>query len=503
MLQKRDAFPYFSGNLLSIIDYRGSLSIVMKRSIFSNLKTYWQFSQRWLFETPERALENAYQAALMIQAIENDYFGGQKVSARSHQYSPNEIAHLQQEVQKYLDTIKLRLTEYKISRGVVNLVKPAQPNAVKFDDSDNADGVGSFDTRKQLSESLEKIKFIDGTTYRYNAKTGAKTGRSRSQPSSKSKDKNATQALPEPAMQDNKSRLSKTGDRDRKQNDKEDSDSYSATLETASEVENISTQTSFLPRSILRTLDRLKRELDPKAETEVIRNFRTSKTKTAISLKFILLLILIPLLTHQIAKNFVVGPVYDRFWGETVEVFINGDMEEEAYRELEHYERRLKFKMLLGKAPDLSDSEIEERLHEKAEEISHHYQHRSNSAVKNIFADLASFVAFGIVLANSQREIETLKSFIDDIVYGLSDSAKAFIIILFTDMFVGFHSPHGWEVILEGIARHLGLPESREFNFLFIATFPVILDTIFKYWIFRYLNRISPSAVATYRNMNE
>jgi hypothetical protein len=33
----------------------------------------------------------------------------------------------------------------------------------------------------------------------------------------------------------------------------------------------------------------------------------------------------------------------------------------------------------------------------------------------------------------------------DEIVYGLSDSAKAFIIILFTDMFVGFHSPHGWE----------------------------------------------------------
>jgi hypothetical protein len=26
---------------------------------------------------------------------------------------------------------------------------------------------------------------------------------------------------------------------------------------------------------------------------------------------------------------------------------------------------------------------------------------------------------------------------------------------------------------------------------------------VIKYWIFRYLNRISPSAVATYRNMNE
>jgi hypothetical protein len=102
-----------------------------------------------------------------------------------------------------------------------------------------------------------------------------------------------------------------------------------------------------------------------------------------------------------------------------------------------------------------------------------------------------------------KRQVATLKAFIDEIVYGLSDSAKAFIIILFTDMFVGFHSPHGWEVLLEGMSRHLGFPANRDFIFLFIATFPVILDTVFKYWIFRYLNRISPSAVATYKNMNE
>jgi len=47
------------------------------------------------------------------------------------------------------------------------------------------------------------------------------------------------------------------------------------------------------------------------------------------------------------------------------------------------------------------------------------------------------------------------------------------------------------------------LPENRDLIFLFIATFPVLLDTVFKYWIFRYLNQVSPSAVATYHEMNE
>ena len=36
-----------------------------------------------------------------------------------------------------------------------------------------------------------------------------------------------------------------------------------------------------------------------------------------------------------------------------------------------------------------------------------------------------------------------------------------------------------------------------------VSTFPVILDTIFKYWIFRYLNRVSPSHVVIYHAIND
>ena len=182
---------------------------------------------------------------------------------------------------------------------------------------------------------------------------------------------------------------------------------------------------------------------------------------------------------------------------------MNLDMEEEAFEELKRFEEELKFKSLLGLAPQLSPEKMEETVKEKAVEMAEEYRDKGTNAIKNVFADILSLAAFGLVIFNSKRDIVILKSFMDDIVYGLSDSAKAFIIILFTDMFVGFHSPHGWEVILEGISRHLGLPENRDFIFLFIATFPVILDSVIKYWIFRYLNRVSPSAVATLRGMNE
>ena len=181
---------------------------------------------------------------------------------------------------------------------------------------------------------------------------------------------------------------------------------------------------------------------------------------------------------------------------------INPDIERKALHELSHFEESLKFQNLTSPDP-ISAREMEEKLKEKALELSEEYQWELTEPIKNIIADLLSLIVFSIVLFKGRRQIETLKSFFDEIVYGLSDSAKAFIIILFTDVFVGFHSPHGWEVIVESGLEHFGLPQNHNFMNMFIATFPVMLDTVFKYWIFRYLNQISPSAVATYRNMNE
>jgi hypothetical protein len=127
---------------------------------------------------------------------------------------------------------------------------------------------------------------------------------------------------------------------------------------------------------------------------------------------------------------------------------------------------------------------------------------QSTHAIKNVLSDLGGLVGFVLVCLFGQRDIQVLRGFLDELIYGLSDSAKAFAIILATDIFVGFHSPEGWTVLLDGVAHHLGLPARENFIMLFIATFPVVLATVFKYWIFRYLNRVSPSSVATLRNMN-
>jgi len=273
-------------------------------------------------------------------------------------------------------------------------------------------------------------------------------------------------------------------------------------------IKNV-TQSAFektgpIPRSITKTFEKFKKELDPNSESEIIEEFRVSRYQTAASIKYLLLLIVVPVIVNQISKGVIFSPFIDYFWNEKrLDVFLNASQEERAFSELQRFEEKIHFEILIGQLPPLSQESIDREIKNKAVELAQYYSQESINAIKNLLSDLLGFISFSYLLLKGGRQVSVLKSFLNELIYGLSDTAKAFLIILFTDIFVGFHSTHGWEVLLENGLRHFGLPENRDFIFLFIASFPVILDTVFKYWIFRYLNQVSPSAVATYRNMNE
>ena len=448
------------------------------------LQDIFNLGRRWLSATPERALDAAYRAAIRIKAIEDDHFGEQIVSASSVEYSASVIKVFQADVKNYLNTINARLTEFKISRGLLIF-----SNTQASDSSQNivlyTDG---FDDRRELTV-IEKLAFIDAVTEKYK--------------NSSVQDIDITPTRPLNESQKTKRLIINRNERSIALNKSlQDQNSREPNTET------ITDKTSVLPRSFMRTLNRIKQEIDPKSEDteeEVVKKFRKSRNKTAISIRFLLILIIVPLLTHQVTKSVLITPLVQKYFAEHPQqvLFINQDLEEEAFMELHRYEEKLHFRSMIDQDFYLSPAEEESEIREKAVELSKEFRGRSINAIGNVFADFFSLVAFASIIYFCKREIQVIKSFLDEIAYGLSDSAKAFLIILLTDMFVGYHSPHGWEIILEGIARHLGLPENRDFNFLFIATFPVILDTVLKYWIFRYLNRISPSSVATYKNMNE
>lgn len=451
----------------------------------SPLRRVLAATEQWLKRTPDRALDQAYDAVLKIKAIEDEHFAGQQVIPGAYSRSGQDF--FESDINQYLRIARVRLAEFKTSRRFLALSDRralgfgqfnAQPGSQSGPELRSAADLES-DTDKTIV--VEKLRFVDTILERYrNSESTIDRSTALIQLNTSPTSPTLVQSGTQP-----------------KATDSPKTDPLSRNSSTG--------EPRVLPRSLLNTVDRIRENLDPEAESTVINRFRSTKKQTTMALRFFLLLILVPLLVQQATKILVVGPLVDSTYSHSrpANVFLNHEFEEEALRELNHYREQMEFRSLIGVDPVFSREELEEKLRDRASEIATEFQAKGADAIKNIFADLLATFTFAIILLNNRVQLSALKAFFDEIVYGLSDSAKAFVLILLTDVFVGFHSPHGWEVLLEGISRHLGIPASHDFIFLFIATFPVILDTVFKYWIFRYLNRISPSAVATYKNMNE
>jgi hypothetical protein len=146
---------------------------------------------------------------------------------------------------------------------------------------------------------------------------------------------------------------------------------------------------------------------------------------------------------------------------------------------------------------------LQKRLQTKIVEFAKHYNEESIEAVTNFFADILSFATLWFLLVRLEIQINITKSFLLEVFFGLDDSKKSLLILFITDLLVGYHSPNIWELFFQTLFDHYGLPESQTTIFLLVATLPVLLDVLFKYLIFRHLNRASPATVATYHAMIE
>ena len=412
-----------------------------------------------LLGNPEQSLKEAYEAASRIKSIENLYFSGYRVPIESLTSD-----RLQGEVQENLDILR---------------------NGIEVFNSNSA-ASGNLG-----SNNLEKLIFAEGILANY---TIVQT-----QPSSivPVPQQPGGESYPPNSIVDVSSTATPIKAKPPRRQKRKNS----------SPLNSLFAGSTPLPGSVGKTFDKIKQDLNPQSEKEVVDEFHRSRAVTVVGVRLLVLLIIVPILTQQVTKRLIIAPMVDRYrGGEEAAIVIdnlNSEWKEEALIELNTYEEQLKMdRMLRGVAP-MSSEEVEEKVKEKANEIAEVFHHKSNNSISNVFADFVGLLAFALVLLIRRKDISVLKTFIDKIIYGLSDSAKAFAIILFTDMFVGFHSPHGWEVLLEGLSNHLGVAANQSAISLFIATVPVVMDTMMKYWIFRYLSQLSASTVATLKEMNE
>ena len=185
------------------------------------------------------------------------------------------------------------------------------------------------------------------------------------------------------------------------------------------------------------------------------------------------------------------------------ETFLN-DIEENSI--LEKFKELKELLLLEEMIKEYSETHLEEfgiGIHKETIQL---ITIQNENRMDTILHFSTNIIWFGILSGYSilgKEKLVILNSWAQEFLYNLSDTIKAFSILLLTDLCIGFHSTHGWELMIGSVYKDFGFAQNDQIISGLVSTFPVILDTILKYWIFRYLNRVSPSLVVIYHSMND
>lgn len=448
-----------------------------------NLAKFLQNRVNWLRRTPERAVYQAYQSAVTIKKIEDEFFNGQPI-ADTAGYTTNAYSLFRLQLQRNLQNIRLRLAEYQVSAALPftltsgGVIKVNQP----------------LKTPEENPPLLQQLAFIDFILKRYAVSP---------------KVENAVNSEPVKLLDDSLT-----------QNQENPHRFTLLSPSTAEKKRNTASPTivpiekTIIPGSFFRAFERIRRTVTNDYfgyERDFVDELRQSRKRSTIALRYLSLLAVIFIGTQVLTKNLLFSPIIDSLLQPSAnKINFSVALQEEALTEYRLVRDRTEFQNLVNELNNQSAEQANELKQETQSELNRElrrilvtYNQRSLEGLKNLGGDLSAVFALYITLISTRKQLALIKEFIDEILYSLNDSAKAFLIIVATDTFVGFHSSDGWDALFFVIFSHFGLPENPILTKTFIATVPVFLDGLFKFWIFQYLRQSSPSTAAIFSEMNQ
>ena len=484
----------------------------------------------WVKNSPERLIDEAFEVAVDIKRIEEENFNGNKI-ANDGSFGSSVFSVFEIQLQKYLRTINSRLNFYKVSASLPYLqpqsssnqaniaIAKYAPNNQELDPVSNGQLLSNQLAGNSRKFSIyQKLAFIDYTLERYNGASD------RTIDIAANSSVNANPSTTKPAQEDDR----ETEEKFQLFNTNK-AKNYRRNAQQVSPVEK-----TILPGSLFRAFDRVKRNLSSSYvdyEKDIVEELRQSRERINQALRYIVILVISVIAVQFLSKALIFSPMINSFVDNNdMTVKFSPAIKEKAFKELQLAKEQIEFDYMIKSIvleqsrssqesvkPESSKSEeranepsekrsseqLEASIQQESVKILKKYNNASLDGVKNLLADITSAFVFYLFLLSGRKELRTLKEFLDEILYSLNDNAKAFLIIISTDTFVGFHSSEGWDALLTVLFEHFGLPENKILAQSFISIVPVFLDGLFKFWIFQYLTQASPATATIYREMNE
>jgi len=505
----------------------------------------------WVKNTPERAIDEAFESAVNIKRIEEENFNGNKI-ANDGSFSRSVFSVFEIQLQKNLRTINLKLNFYKVSASLPYLqvqsstnrantaISKYAPNNQDLDPVSNGDlSANQLAGNSRKFSIYQKLAFVDYTLDRYNKASDRIIDVDFKPSGNNYVDLKSDLAAESGAEEDDKFQMFKNKPKNFKR----------------SPQQSTAVEKSILPGSFFKAFDRVKRNLSGSYsdyEKDIVEELRQSRERINQALRYIIILMVSVIAVQFLSKAFIFSPMINSLVDtNSMTIKFSPAIEEKAFKALQAAKERIEFDYMIksivleetrfkqeavskeanksevtksesvkseGNKPELGkpeeknnvkiekkspSEEVEALIQQESVRILKRYNEESLNGVKNLLADLTAAFVFYLFLLSGRKEIRTIKEFLDEILYSLNDNAKAFLIIISTDTFVGFHSSEGWDALLTVVFEHFGLPENKVLAQSFISTVPVFLDGLFKFWIFQYLTQASPATATIYREMNE
>ncbi|MGA7935279.1 MAG: hypothetical protein WCA35_17145, partial [Kovacikia sp.] len=260
---------------------------------------------QWIVKTPLRSLSEAYNAALAIQAIEAKHFAGEAIAQTSN-YTDATFSYFRDKRESYLQVIRLRLAEFRTSNLIANLLH-ASPDKYSF---------GEISQDNDESAILDKLNLIESVLARYEIQ----------------------RQLEATVFQ---------------KQDPEISLPFDETLPNFDETGSLQRIRSG---SVFDTANQIKKELTPKYEQEVLYELRTARKRTIRAIRFLILLILIPLMVQFAGKSLLIEPLIHQF-NHSPQIVLMGEAKERALHDLAQFRESLEFDTLVNDSHQSTNSE--------------------------------------------------------------------------------------------------------------------------------------------------
>ncbi|MBO3460187.1 hypothetical protein G7B40_000395 [Aetokthonos hydrillicola Thurmond2011] len=461
------------------------MNINFKRLNLNQFKQYTLKLDNWLTQRHIHLLDEAYKEAQEIKALEDKYFNGGKITYTSQQ-SKIFFDYVQTLRDRQLWKIRLNLAQFGLYSYVLhNRYLKKNTSSKDFGEpliiteSEEKQPVRTMNDHLE-NVIVEKLNFIDSVIYKYRETPQTEVETPAVQPLSAT---TPTQIV-NPIRQKNEQATARTID--------------IATIEADSNQNNQSLRFDFF-----RNLYAVGKEISSEHEQEVIKNLRLRRKKNKIAVRWLFILLIVPIVVQIITKNVIFEPLITSYSErDPTKVELSQEIKEHFLKEFTEFKEELEIRQLLELRPPMTEAEEKKRFKEVAVDLWRESREEARNGIQNLLADSVALVVFvGLVYFN-RAKLSVIRNFSNQTFLNLSDPLKVFFFILVTDMFVGFHSAEGWDVLLQNFTHHFGLPENEAAIKTFIATVPVIMDSCIKFWIFSYLTRFSPSASAIFERMN-